>query len=632
MSTRQSDLVIGVAGHIDHGKTALVRALTGVDTDRLPEEKARGITIELGFAPLTLPDGRRAAVVDMPGHEKFVRTMIAGAGGVDLLLLVVAANEGVMPQTREHLAIAQLVGVTRGVCALSKCDLAAPEIVELAAEEVREVLATSGLAGVPVVPVSAHAGTGLADLLAALAATSVAPRDASGVALLAADRVFVRKGFGVVVTGTLVSGTVREGEGLALGPLGPDHRARDVRVRGLQVHGASVTEARAGTRLAVNLAGVEVADVPRGVWLFRAGEVALSRSFDAVIEALPQTRRALGRRSKLEVVVGTTHALANVVLLEGDSLAPGKRALARITTDRPLVVRPDERMVLRGPPSLAGVGSTVGGLVVVRPVAERVRRRAVALERARRSAEGDAAARALVELEAAGPRGLRGAEVFARSGYRVGDGAERAGLVAVGADRYVARAVMEATEAAVLGALSAFHGKNPGERGVDRRALAELGDDALVDAALARLVARKAVARDGDVIARAGWKPRGVDDVPYLAQTRATLARAGLAPPRPAEMATALGATPKDLEGALKRLVERGDAVRVNAELYVDGPAMADLEARLITYLEAHGTIDAQGFKDLTGQTRKYAIPYAEYFDAKKVTLRIGDRRKLRGR
>mgnify|MGYP001019271353 CR=1 FL=1 len=291
MSNGQSDLVIGVAGHIDHGKTSLVKALTGVDTDRLPEEKARGITIELGFASLALPGGRRAAIVDMPGHERFVRTMISGAGGVDLMMLVVAASEGVMPQTREHLAIAGLVGVRAGVCALTKCDLATPDLVEMAVEEVREVMRGSALDGAEVVPVSAHTNTGLDALRAALGRAVVAPRDATGPVLLPIDRVFVRKGFGVVVTGTLVSGTARLDDELLVAPTGPDHRALSVRVRGLQVHGEAVSEARAGTRLAVNLAGVELADVPRGAWLMHPTEVALSRTFDARLTLLPQTRR-----------------------------------------------------------------------------------------------------------------------------------------------------------------------------------------------------------------------------------------------------------------------------------------------------------------------------------------------------
>lgn len=630
MTSVASDLILGVAGHIDHGKTSLVRALTGVDTDRLPEEKARGITIELGFAPLALPGGRRVAVVDMPGHERFVRTMIAGAGGVDVMLLVIAANEGVMPQTREHLAIAGLVGVRAGLCALTKCDLASPDIVELATEEAREVLQGTALDGAPVIPVSAHTGAGLDALRAALAAVSLPPRDASGPPLLAIDRVFVRKGFGVVVTGTLVSGVVREGDALCLGPCGADHDLRDVRVRALQVHGAAVTEARAGTRLAVNLAGVELAEVPRGAWLFRRDEVALTDAFDAEVTLLPGAKRALRRRAKLEVAVGTTHALGTLALLDRDALEPGQRGLARVRTDRPLALRPGERLVLRGPPSLAAVGGTVGGAEVLRPVVERVRRRAVARARAEQARDGNALARALVALEAVGAQGLTRTELIARAGYTPGAG--DAAAVALGSERFVAASVVQGVERGVLESLSAFHAAQPTERGADRRHLAALGPDAVVDLALAGLMRAAKVSRDGEVYARAGWKPRGLEDVPFVAQVRAAILRAGVAAPTRAELLVITSGDAKALDAALRRLLERREVVRVSADFVASAEALAALEAKVVAHIEARGSIDAQAFKEISGLTRKHAIPTLEHFDAKKLTLRVGDVRKLRGR
>jgi selenocysteine-specific elongation factor len=632
MAVTRNDLVIGVAGHIDHGKTALVRALTGIDTDRLPEEKARGITIELGFAHLKLPNERRAAVIDMPGHERFVRTMISGAGGVDVMLLVVAANEGVMPQTREHLAIAGLIGVRHGVCALTKCDLASPDIVELATEEIREVMRGSALEGAEVVPVSAHAGMGMDALREALGAVKVTARDFSGPVLFPIDRVFVRKGFGVVVTGTLLSGALRIDDGLLLGPTGADHRTLTVRVRGLQVHGEAATEVRAGTRVAVNLSGVDLADVPRGAWLMHPTEVCLSQTFDAEVSLLPQTRRAIPRRTRLEVAAGATHAIAGLSLLEGESLEPGHTAIVRMRSDRPLALRPGERLVLRGPPSLAGVGSTVGGAIVIRPAAERVRKRALAFERAQRSRDATPTVRCGVELVAAGQHGLTRAEIMARSGYRVGGNAKTDGVIALTADRYVSRLLVDAMQKDILQKLSDFHGKNPAEKGIERRVFAALGDDVFVDHCLGELVAASKITRTGDILARMGWKPRGEDDVPFMAQVRASLVRQGLAPPRIDEMATACGATTKEIEQALKRLVDVGYVVKVSQEIFADAAAMKDLENRLVAHLEAKNTVDAQGFKELTGQSRKYTIPYAEYFDAKKVTLRIGDVRKLRGR
>ncbi|MFO0558182.1 MAG: selenocysteine-specific translation elongation factor [Polyangiales bacterium] len=635
MTARPSDLVIGVAGHIDHGKTALVKALTGVDTDRLPEEKSRGITIELGFAHLELPGGRRAAIVDMPGHERFIRAMIAGAGGLDLCMLVVAANEGVMPQTREHLAVAELVGVRAGVIALSKSDLAADDVLELAIEEVRETVAGTFLQNAEIVAVSAHTGRGLDELRAALARAAVAPRASDGPTLLPIDRVFVRKGFGTVVTGTLVSGAVGEGDSLVVAPVGLDDEAREVRVRALQIHGDSVTQASAGTRVAVNIAGIESGEVPRGAWLMREGEVALTYAFDAEVSLLASTRHELGRRSKLELAVGAAHTLCAVALLEGESLEPGSKAIARITTESAVALRPNERFVLRGPPSLAGFGSTLGGGVVIRPVAERVKKRDTALARAKSVAENadDRDARLRAESDAAGLKGLSPQQLSARVGATLDEAAmATAGLVQITRERWVSASAAAPVTQKILQSLSAEHSANPASRGLTRSALKALGDDALMDALLAKLVADRKVSRDQDVYARAGWKPKDPDAVPHLEPVRKAICSAGVMPPRVDEVAQSLRVEPKALAPALDRLVARGDIVKISPEFYADAASMLELEKKLVAWIEAQGSIDAQGFKTITGASRKWTIPLAEYFDVKKVTIRIGDARKLRAR
>jgi selenocysteine-specific elongation factor len=635
MTARPSDLVIGVAGHIDHGKTALVRALTGIDTDRLPEEKARGITIELGFAHLALPGGRRAAIVDMPGHERFIRAMIAGAGGLDVCMLVVASNEGVMPQTREHLAVAELVGVRAGVIALTKSDLATDDVIELATEEVREVVRGTFLESADIVAVSAHTGAGLDALKAALARAAVTPRASNGPALLPIDRVFVRKGFGVVVTGTLVSGTLRVEDALVVGPIGMEHGTRAVRVRGLQIHGDSVTEAHAGTRVAVNLANIEAAELPRGTWLFHEGEVALSTAFDAEVRVLPSVDHALLRRSKLELAVGAAHTGCAVSLLEGEAIEPGSTAVARITSDTPVALRPNERFVLRGPPSLARFGSTIGGGVVIRPVAERVKKRDTALARALSVAEhaDDLIGRVRAEAEAVGAKGLSQQQLSERAGAAL-DSAQlsAAGLVQVASTRFVASTVVSSIEAKVLHTLSAEHTKNPASKGLVRVAFKSLGDDELVEAALTRLVGQKKIAREADVFFRAGWKPKDPDAIAHLEPVRRAIVEGGVTPPRVEDIARSLSVEARALEPALKRLVERGDIVKINPEFYGDIRALDELERRLVEHLTAHELIDAQGFKNLTGASRKWAIPLAEYFDQKKVTLRVGDARKLRAR
>lgn len=633
MTARPSDLVIGVAGHIDHGKTALVRALTGIDTDRLPEEKARGITIELGFAHLELPGGRRAAIVDMPGHERFIRAMIAGAGGLDLCMLIVAANEGVMPQTREHLAVAELVGVRAGVIVLSKADLAADDVLELAIEEVREAVAGTFLSGAEIIAVSAHTGRGIDELRAALARAAVEPRSSSGPALLPIDRVFVRKGFGTVVTGTLVSGALHEGDSLSVAPLGVEHEAREVRVRSLQIHGESVASAHAGTRVAANLAGIEATELPRGAWLFREGEVALSTAFDAEITLLASARQPIARRSKLELAVGAAHAQCSVALLEGESLEPGQRALARITTDAPVALRPEERFVLRGAPSLAGYGSTVGGGRVVRPLAERVKKRDTALARAQSVAEhsDDAPARLRAECEAAGLKGLSPKQLAERVGATHSDQALlSAGLVQLTRERWISAQLAAPVTQKILQALSAEHSANPASRGLSRSALKALGDDALIDAMLARLIADKKIARDQDIYARAGWKPKDPDAVPHLQAVLAAIRGTGVTPPRVEDIAQPLKVEARALAPALERLVARGDLVKVSPEFYAETAAMLDFERRVIAWIEEHGSIDAQGFKSLTNASRKWTIPLAEHLDSKKITVRVGDLRKLR--
>jgi len=623
--------ILGVAGHIDHGKTTLVHALTGVDTDRLPEEKARGITIELGFASMQLPSGATAAVVDMPGHERFVRAMIAGAAGVDALLLVVAANEGVMPQTREHLAIGTLVGVSGGVVALTKCDLAEPELIELAHTEIAAALEGTALSGAQIVPVSARTGQGLGDLRAVLDDIRTRPRDVSGPLLVPIDRAFVRHGFGVIATGTLVSGRVVEGATVLLASAGADGSVRHARVRGLQVHGRAVTEAGAGTRIAVNLAGLEIGEIHRGDWIFAPDELEPTRAFDADVQLLRGSPRSLRRRTRLELAVGASHVGATVTLLDAPELHPGERALVRVTSASAVLVRPGERFVLRGPATMAAVGSTVGGGQVVRPHVERVRRRAVALERARRIFEAGPLPidRARVELELAGERGLTAAEVFARTLVPAVDAFHDACRVEDG--RLVGAMTMRAVESRILDALSSFHVQNPTLQGMDRHEISHHADEALLASALSRLIARGTVERDADRIRRAGWKPRDPDAVKHLDALFALLENNGLTPPVTAEIARSLAADELALQPALRRLVERGSAVRVRNDLYVAASALADLERKLVEWLRAKGTIDAQGFKEITGATRKWAIPLAEYFDHKKLTIRVGDARRLRG-
>jgi translation elongation factor TU len=461
-------IVVGTAGHIDHGKTSLIRALTGVDLDRLPEEQRRGITIQLGFCPLDLPDGRRVAFVDVPGHEGLVRTMIAGAQGVDAALLCVSAVDGVMPQTREHLAILDLLGVQDGAIVLTKADLVDEELLELAKDDVLAVVRGTCLEGRPIVPFSAITGAGRDELLAVLSALQARTRPEGGPFRLPVDRAFSRAGFGTVVTGTSAGGRVRVGDAVRLLPEG-----RAARVRGLEVHGAQVDAVGPGLRVAMNLGGVETEEVPRGT-VVAAGEVAVSSILDlAYRHTNDETELADG--VPVRVLTGTGEVIGKAWLGGREPMLAGEAGFVQVRLDEPLACLPGDAVVLRRP----SPASTLGGGAVLDPWAQRVRPRDGALwaEQLRRLQAGDEE----VLLERAGPEGVPDTAWSAR------------GLPAVGVllgERRVATATVAALEAALTEQLAAFHRSQPLAAGVARPALHRGLLKAVGDKALAALVAR----------------------------------------------------------------------------------------------------------------------------------------------
>jgi selenocysteine-specific elongation factor len=643
-------LVIGTAGHIDHGKTSLVRALTGIDTDRLKEEKERGITIELGFAHLTLPSGLTVGVVDVPGHERFVRTMVAGAVGIDLVVLVVAADEGVMPQTREHLDICGLLGVGSGVVALTKADLVDDELRALAAADVAEALRGTALAGAPIVPCSAKTGAGLPELTSAIArALAAAPgRDPEGLVRLPIDRVFSMKGFGTVVTGTLWAGRVAPGDDLVALPAVSPTVAK---VRGVQVHGGAVAAATAGQRTALNLAAPREA-LARGQVLARPGELEAGRFVDARVRLLPSALGPMRRRARVQLHAGTASTLATVTLLDRGALDPGGEALAQVELDHEMVLMPGDRFVLRGFVAQRNHGTTVGGGVVLRTLGARHRRATPELLEALRATEraqrdGHAEARVLLEVERAGTAGIARAALQMRlpTTPRATEAAlsrllSTRAIIRVDRDRglVVARAAFEALRAAAVAAVDAHHAARPLDAGLPREELRTRLVGAEGDARLAHAVV-ESLERDGELeIAREVVRRRGHD--PARAQAATSLAplaervgalyrEAALQPPRPVEAAAALGVDRAELERALD-LLARGRVVARVKDLWFHADALAALRARLCAFLDERGQITPQEWKELVGGSRKFAIPLAEYFDAEKVTLRIGDIRKLR--
>jgi selenocysteine-specific elongation factor len=641
-------VVLGTAGHIDHGKTALVRALTGIDTDRLREEKRRGITIELGFAHLALPDGTVAGVVDVPGHERFVRAMAAGAAGIDLVILVVAADEGVMPQTREHLDICRLLGVPRGLVAITKADLL-PELgadwAPLLEQDVRAATRGTFLEGSPIVPVSAVTREGLDVLVAALGrvAAEVPERPADGPAFLPIDRAFSMRGFGTVVTGTLLSGQFSEGDEVALLP--PSAGVGTLRVRSIQVHGHPTPRALAGQRTALNLPGLETGAVRRGQALVQPGMVPASSILDVELTLLAAAR-PLRHRAKLLLHVGSAQASATVALLDRGEVAPGGTSLAQLRLSEPVAALPGHRFILRGFAPLEGRGRTVaGGRVLAVAVPKRRRGRPEAIQQLQALAGTDPDVRLQAILEAAGPAGLDVPAVVGRTALP--PKAAQAGLERLGArggallfdrDRraWVAGRIARDLADRLVAAVDAFHRSHPLAAGVGREELRgrlpPVADPRLYQRLLAQLADRGELVLEGDHVRRKGHAAGTSGGAGALKEkVAAALAAGGVAPPRVAELPAAVKASEADVQAMLKLLAAEGRSVRVSAELWYDAAALNAVRERLVAFLRERKAITTQEFKDLVGATRKHVIPLAEHFDREKVTLRVGEKRVLRG-
>ncbi|ABS28328.1 selenocysteine-specific translation elongation factor [Anaeromyxobacter sp. Fw109-5] len=642
-------VVVGTAGHIDHGKTSLVRALTGIDTDRLREEKRRGITIELGFAHLPLPDGTVAGVVDVPGHERFVRAMAAGAGGIDLVVLVIAADEGVMPQTREHLDICRLLGVPRGLVAVTKSDLL-PELgtdwLPLLEQDVREVTRGTFLEGAAIVPVSAATGEGLDELRAGLGrlAAEVQERPADGPVFLPIDRAFSMKGFGTVVTGTLLSGQIAEGDEAALLPSAPGAPA--LRVRSVQVHGKPAARALAGQRTAVNLPGVEPAAIQRGQALVHAGVVPQSSMLDVEVTLLAAAPRPLRHRAKLLLHVGTAQVPAAVALVDRGELRPGETAFAQLRLGQPVAALPGQRFILRGFTVLQGRGKTLAGGRVLAVAAPRRRRgRPEGLRQLEVLARGEPDARVATVLEMSGPAGLELGGLVGRTA--LSPKAAQTALDRLGAkggallfDRerraYVAGTVAQELAQRLLAAVDAFHAERPLAAGVGREELRgrlpPVTDPRLFQRLLAQLADRGELVLEGDHVRRKGHAAASGADAGALKEKVAqALSKGGLTPAWLAELPPLVGGSPADVQAVLKLLLAEGRVVRASSELWFDGAAVAALRERLVAFLRERREITTQEFKELVGATRKHVIPLAEYFDREKVTLRVGEKRVLRG-
>ena len=633
-------IVIGTAGHIDHGKSALVRALTGTDPDRLKEEKARGITIDLGFAHAEVGEVT-LSFVDVPGHERFVKNMLAGAGGIDMVILAVAADESVMPQTREHFEICRLLRVPSGVIVLTKSDLADADTLAIARLETRDLVAGSFLADAPMVAVSSRTGEGLDELRGVLAsaASTVRERDRRGPVRLPIDRVFSVKGFGTVVTGTLVSGVVRPEDELSILP-----RDRRVKVRGLQVHGHGESSAHAGQRVAANLGGLDVADLVRGDTLCTPGAFEPGRRLDASVDVLPDAR-PLRHGSRVRFHQGTTELIGRVAIgasrdgEERAEIAPGGSAYVRIRLEAPAVLTRGDRFILRAysPPV------TIGGGVVLDPHAPRSAiRTAAALARYRRlDAAGTGAARAdsavLAFVDERGAAGLPKRALVSRAGMSAQEADDaierlvRAGSASQVGDLLLSPALLTDLSSRLAEGVKAHHAGQPLSEGLPREeARARFfgrAAPAVFEHVVGEMVARQQlVARDRLSVPghRLSLSP---DETRAVSAIEGLFRDAGLAPPDPGALAGAVGVSAAVADRVAKLLVRQKTLVKVDALLF-HADALSALKAE-VAALKGQGTgrVDVSAFKERYGITRKYAIPLLEYLDRERITRRAGDSR-----
>ena len=634
-------IIVGTAGHIDHGKSALVRALTGSDPDRLPEEKRRGITIDLGFADLDLGD-LRIGFVDVPGHERFVKNMLAGAHGIDVVALVIAADEGVMPQTREHFDICRLLGVQTGLIVITKTDLVEDELLPLVRAEAEELVARSFLDGAPVLAVSAKTGAGLDELKAALRklAEQVPARSTDSVSRLPVDRAFTMKGFGAVITGTLVAGAIAEGAELQLLP-----SLTRVRARGLQVHGKTVGQATAGQRTAVNLGGVDTAMIERGMVLAPIARLRATQIIDAQLSVLSNAARALRSRARVRLHIHGAEVLARVqVLTDGGQLAPGDTGLVQLRLEAPVVAVAGERFIIRS----YSPTQTAGGGLILDPFAARHRGRDLAQVRQRLQQLLGASGpdRLSLFVESSGDQGQRFSDLAARTGWndekltRTLIEAKEAGAIVECERVFVSKTAFQLLKQAAVDGVSHHHRNEPLARGAARETLRERRfahtPPEVFRAVLLALEQEGALVSDRDVVrAHTHIVELSAGDAGLRDRLAQLYEKAGLEPPSLDEAMQEAGVTSAQRNHGrklLQLLIDGQTLVRVQGELFFHQKALDKLIAKLKEFGDQHEparAIDVATFKDLAGVSRKYAIPLLEFLDRQRITRREGDRRAI---
>ncbi len=628
-------IILGTAGHIDHGKSSLVKALTGTDPDRLKEEKERGITLDLGFASLDLPGGNRLGIVDVPGHEGLIKNMLAGVGGIDLVMLVIAADEGIMPQTREHLAICDLLRVKKGIIALTKIDMVEKDWLALVQDEVRAFVKGTFLEKSPLVPVSSKTGENLPGLVQELAtlANEVAPKSSNGVLRLPIDRVFTMKGFGTVITGTLLSGTISTEQEVEVLPKGVT-----TKVRGIQSHNQAVPRSVAGQRTAVNLQGMEKDQLSRGDTIVSAGFFTPTKTLDAKLGLLKQAPRGLKTGARVRFYNTTQEAIGRITVLGAKELAPGQEAFVQLRLEQPVIIQHGDRFILR----FYSPMETLGGGVVLVPHTRRHKQRTMqeSIKNLGMLETGSSEDRLALLVSGKGLAGMTENEII---GAVAADKQEIGNALSVLVQKkavlrvdnlYVHASKLATLEKKVLDVIAQYHKDNPLKPGLEKEELKgtlrmRLSPKVL-NLVVEGLVKKKQLEAEGARLRLPSFKP-AKDQSAIKDKIVEAITKGGSQPPTREELPALLGITEKDAKDLLKLLAQENSIVRINDSLYLFQDTLEGIRTDLKKHLEEKSEITMAEFRDLAKTSRKFAVPLMEYFDSQRLTQRVGDKRVLRG-
>lgn len=632
-------IILGTAGHIDHGKTSLIKAITGTDTDRLKEEKERGITIELGFAALDLPGGQHLGIVDVPGHEKFVKNMVAGATGIDIVAMVIGADEGVMPQTREHMEICTLLGIRHGLIVMTKTDLVEEEWLELALEDIREFSQGTFLEDAPILPVSSVTGEGIPELISALdeIAGNIPQRPPSSLFRLPIDRVFTMKGFGTVITGTIVSGKINVGETIMVYPTEITSK-----VRGIQVHNQSAETAEAGMRTAINFQGLDKAAVQRGEVLSTPGALVASYMVDVSFHYLASNKKPLKNRTLIRFHTGTSEKMGYLILLDQEELPPGQTIVAQLRLDSAVAIVKDDRFVVR---SYSPV-RTIGGGQVINPIPQKHKRlRQDVVEELQQLTDDDPEAIISQHIQQAGFGGVSFShlKIMTNLTDKQLDTAlqhllSQKTITQTDKDNriFLHQTTFDKIIQSTAEYLGSYHSDNPLKAGMSKEELKskfpQLSDPKVFNLILNQMIKSGQITQEENTVRLSDHRVSlGADQADIRKKMLDIYQKGGLQPPYFREVPGMLDADPSHTKEVLMLLVEEGHIVKTKDDLYFHVTAVTELKNRLVDFLKSNEEITTPQFKEMTAASRKYVIPLIEYFDACKVTLRVGDSRKLRG-